>query len=210
MSGHMQRIGLMGGSFNPVHLGHLHLAREALRHGCADCVWLLPSGNPPHKHAGLANKMDRLRMTELAVEGETGITISREEIDREGVIYTVDTLRRLHETMPDTQFVYLIGADTLRVLHTWRSVDEVMKLCEFLAFMRPGEQQTQMDSLIARWQDRGAGMKLLHTYAPDISSTMIRERVRAGLSLCGLVPKAVEDYIRERGLYRAEGDDCEA
>lgn len=196
-----QRIGLMGGSLNPVHLGHLHMARQTLLSGRADRVLLLPSGNPPHKREGLAEKLDRLRMAELAIQGEKDMAVSRVEIDREGVIYTVDTLRSLHAAMPDAQFVYLIGADTLRVLHTWKSADEVARLCGFLVFMRPGEEAEEIRRLIAGWQARGAQMAPLETCMPDISSTQIRERAEKGLSLAGLVPPAVEAYIRERGLY---------
>lgn len=196
-----QRIGLMGGSLNPVHLGHLHMARQALACGRVDHVLFLPSGNPPHKREGLADKLDRLRMAELAVEGEKDMTVSREEIDREGVIYTVDTLRSLHASMPDTQFVYLIGADTLRVLHTWRRAAEVAGLCEFLVFMRPGEDAEEIRRFVEGWQARGAQMEILCARMPDISSTQIRERAGKGLSLANLVPPAVEAYIRERGLY---------
>ena len=117
----MQRIGLMGGSFNPVHLGHVNLARAALDAGSVDEVLFLPTGNPPHKRPeGLADKYDRLEMVRIAVEGEKGMGVCREEVDREGVIYTVDTLRILREKTPDCEFAYIIGADSLRQLHTWR------------------------------------------------------------------------------------------
>ncbi len=98
----------MGGSFNPVHCGHVYLARAAIESGAVDSVLFLPTGNPPHKHDGLADKYDRLRMVELAIENEQGMSVSREEIDRGGVIYTVDTLANLHAKMPDCELIYLI------------------------------------------------------------------------------------------------------
>ena len=100
----MQRIGLMGGSFNPIHCGHINLARAALDAGLVDRVLFLPSGNPPHKWAGLEDKLHRLNMVSLAIEGEAGMEICREEVDREGVIYTVDTLAILRGRMPDCRF----------------------------------------------------------------------------------------------------------
>ena len=96
----MRRIGLMGGSFNPIHLAHVALARAALDGGYVDEAWILPTGNPPHKREGLADKEDRYQMACLAVDGEMGMCVSREEIDREGTIYSVDTLTHLHQQMP--------------------------------------------------------------------------------------------------------------
>ena len=133
-----ERIGLMGGSFNPIHVGHVNMARAALDGGHVDRIIFLPSGNPPHKKAGLMDKEDRYAMTCLAIAGEERMSVSREEIDREGVIYTVDTLTSLKAKMPDAQLFYLIGADTVHQLHTWRRVNEVIQLCAFLVMMRPG------------------------------------------------------------------------
>ena len=106
----MPEIGLMGGSFNPIHRGHVALARAALNSGKVERVLFLPTGNPPHKREGLADKFDRLRMVELAVAHEAGMAVCREEIDRGGVIYTVDTLAALQSKMPDCSLTYLIGA----------------------------------------------------------------------------------------------------
>lgn len=197
----MPDIGLMGGSFNPVHCGHVYLARAALESGRVDSVLFLPTGNPPHKHDGLADKYDRLRMVELAVENELGMSVSREEIDRDGVIYTVDTLANLHEKMPDCTFTYLIGADTLRALGTWRQVERVIERCKFLVMMREGETPEDVVCLAGLWKERGADIAFLNARKMDISSTLIRERVKAGQSLTGLVPPAVEDYIHAHELY---------
>ena len=200
----MQKIGLMGGSFNPIHCGHLNLARAALARGGVSQVLFLPTGNPPHKRAGLADKMDRLAMVELAIDGEAGMGVCREEIDREGVIYTVDTLTILAEKHPDCRWVYLIGSDTLRQLHTWRRPEDVIRLCEFLVVMRPGETQEEVQALLAHWRAKGACVDVLPAVQMDISSTDVRERIRLGLPLERIVPQDVEAYIRMHGIYREE------
>lgn len=197
----MRRIGLMGGSFNPIHCGHVNLARAALESGKVDCVYFLPTGNPPHKHEGLADKLDRLAMVELAIQGEACMQACREEIDREGVIYTVDTLTQLSGRMPDAELVYLIGADTLCALHTWRRPYDVIALCSFLVLMRPGEADQDVQRALDHWSRMGAKIDFLRAREMDISSTQIRMRARQGLPLAGYVSEAVERYIHERGLY---------
>lgn len=201
----MRQIGLMGGSFNPIHLGHLNMGRAALESGVVEKVLFLPSGNPPHKRAGLEDKLHRLAMARLAVEGEAGMDICTEEIDREGVIYTVDTLMILHEKMPDCRFHYLIGADTLCVLHTWRRAEDVIRLCDFLVVMRPGEDEAQVMAAAQCWREMGARISFLSARMMDISSTQIRERLMNGQPLNDLVPAQVEAYIRENDLYQTHG-----
>lgn len=204
----MRHIGLMGGSFNPIHLGHLNMGRAALDSGLVEQVLYLPSGNPPHKRAGLEDKQHRLAMACLAVEHESGMDVCTEEIDREGVIYTVDTLTILHEKMPDCRFHYLIGADTLCVLHTWRRAQDVIKLCAFLVVMRPGEDEAQVMAAAERWRALGADISFLPARMMDISSTQIRQRLESGKTLEGLVPPAVEAYILEHELYRTHGEEA--
>ena len=200
----MPEIGLMGGSFNPIHCGHVALARAALESGRVERVLFLPTGNPPHKKEGLADKFDRLRMVELAVEHEAGMAVSREEIDRDGVIYTVDTLAALKRKMPDCTLTYLIGADTLRALGTWRRVETVIERCKFLVMMREGETREEVIRLAGLWTQRGAQIDFLDARKMDISSTQIREQIQKGLPFERLVPQAVADYIHEHGLYRAK------
>ena len=199
----MERIGLMGGSFNPIHIGHVNMARAALAGGHVDRVVFLPSGNPPHKRAGLMDKEDRYRMTCLAIAGEERMSVSREEIDREGVIYTVDTLTRLRERTPDAQFYYLIGADTVHQLHTWRRIDDLIGLCGFLVMMRPGEDEAATLDAMKAWHERGAQMTLMQGRLEDVSSSEIRALLAGGGGAKRLLPQAVEDYIREHQLYQA-------
>ncbi len=200
----MPEIGLMGGSFNPIHCGHVALARAALESGRVERVLFLPTGNPPHKKEGLADKFDRLRMVELAVEHEAGMAVCREEIDRDGVIYTVDTLAALKRKMPDCTLTYLIGADTLRALGTWRRVETVIERCKFLVMMREGETREEVVRLAGLWTQRGAQIDFLDARKMDISSTQIREQIQKGLPFERLVPQAVADYIHEHGLYGAK------
>ena len=200
----MPEIGLMGGSFNPIHCGHVALARAALESGRVERVLFLPTGNPPHKKEGLADKFDRLRMVELAVEHEAGMAVCREEIDRDGVIYTVDTLAALKRKMPDCTLTYLIGADTLRALGTWRRVETVIERCNFLVMMREGETREEVIRLAGLWTQKGAQIDFLDARKMDISSTQIREQIQKGLPFERLVPQAVADYIHEHGLYGAK------
>lgn len=200
----MPEIGLMGGSFNPIHCGHVALARAALESGRVERVLFLPTGNPPHKKEGLADKFDRLRMVELAVEHEAGMAVCREEIDRGGVIYTVDTLAALKRKMPDCTLTYLIGADTLRALGTWRRVETVIERCKFLVMMREGETREEVIRLAGLWTQRGAQIDFLDARKMDISSTQIREQIQKGLPFERFVPQAVADYIHEHGLYGAK------
>ena len=203
----MRRIGLMGGSFNPIHLAHVHLARQALAGGWADEVVFLPTGNPPHKRAGLADKEHRYAMTCLAIAGEENMRASRVEIDREGTIYTVDTLGILRAAQPDCEFVYLIGADTLFQLKTWRRIEEVITLCTFLVCMRPGEDEESTGREAQLWRERGARIELMNAEKMDISSTGVRERLASGLSTQGMLPPSVAQYIRDHALYSPDEQD---
>lgn len=199
----MRRIGLMGGSFNPIHLAHVNMARAALAGGHVDEVIFLPTGNPPHKRAGLEDKEHRYAMTCLAIEGEPNMRASRVEIDREGMIYTVDTVGILRETMPDCAFTYLIGADTVFQLHTWRRIEELITLCSFLVCMRPGEAEEATCLETQRWRDRGASIAFMDADLMEISSTEVRARIAQGQPTDDLLSTAVADYIVAHGLYRA-------
>lgn len=198
----MIRIGLMGGSFNPIHIGHVNMARLAISGGYVDRVVFLPSGNPPHKRAGLMDKEDRYAMTCLAIEEEENMSVSREEIDREGVIYTVDTLTRLRAQQPDAAFYYLIGADTVHQLHTWRRAHEVIRLCSFLVMMRPGEDEERTLRAMEEWNARGASLVAMRGEVLSVSSSEIRALLEAGQSADHLLPASVAAYIAGHQLYK--------
>jgi len=204
-----KRVGLLGGTFNPVHLGHLALAHEARRAFALDEVRLMPCGQPPHKRGDeLATVEDRWEMLKRAVAGEPGLTLSSVELDRAGITYTVDTLRRLQEAEPDTEWYFIIGADTLPELQTWREIDQLLPLCHFITMRRPGmpepDSLKQSIQLPDPWPERlMAG--LFEGRLLDIASRDIRARQKAGESIAGLVPEAVKSYISEHNVYN-EGD----
>ena len=193
------RIGIMGGTLDPVHNGHIAIAQIALSDCGLDRVMLLPAGDPPHKRRESA-KEDRLAMARLAAEGRERLFVSDMEILREGTTYTVDTLTALHEERPDVEWIYIIGADTLHVLDKWYRFDRVAGLCSFAAVGRPGcdSVQEDLEYLASRY---GAVIRLIDRSGPDISSTTIRDRVAEGKPVRDLVPGEVADYIRDHGLY---------
>ena len=195
----MERIGIMGGTLDPIHQGHLLMAKEALQDAQLDRVLILPTGNPPHKRAGLEDAEDRYEMTRLAVYGMPGFEASRMEIDREGIIYTVDTLTRLQKQMPDTEIDYIIGEDTLVDLPNWRKADKVFTMCRFLVCCRSSDGIADHPS-VTELQKRGATFAFLTLPPSEISSTSIRQKLLHGENVPELPPQ-VEEYIRLKGLY---------
>ena len=193
------RVGIMGGTLDPVHNGHLQVALAARKHLNLDRVMLLPAGDPPHK-ANPISKLDRLNMVRLATAEVEGIFPCSIEIFREGTTYTVDTLHQLHENNPGTEWFYLVGADTLEVLDTWRNFHEVARLCTFAVNGRADEDVNlaRMEELQEKY---GAKFIVMPFNGPDISSTGIRKRVTRGENIEDLVPTSVCNYIKDHGLY---------
>ena len=189
------RVGLMGGSFDPIHLGHIAIAGEARDALQLSHVLFLPSGRPPHKaHLG-ASPAQRLEMTRLAA--------SDVEVCRQGTIYTVDTLQILSSQHPEAAFYYIIGADTLLDLPNWRNTQKVCTLCRFIYLHRPGVADEAIGTALEDLRSRyGAQVHLVPASGPDISSTEIRRRVARGQSTEGLLPGAVRAYIDRENLYR--------
>ena len=191
----------MGGTLDPVHNGHIEVALAAKRLLKLDRVMLLPAGDPPHKaHPTL--KRDRLNMARIAAEGAEGLFVSDIEIAREGTTFTVDTLRELTQREPDTRWYYLIGADTLTVLDSWRHFEKVAGMCTFAVIGR-ADEPADMNRVHALEQQYGARFEVLPFNGPDISSTQIRDRVAKGEDISTLVPQGVADYIRAHLLYLA-------
>lgn len=194
-----ERIGIMGGSFNPIHERHLEMAACAKREQKLERVIFLPTGNPPHKRDGLEDAEDRFEMTRLAVLNKPGFTASRMEIDREGVIYTVDTLAKLQKQMPDTAFDYIIGEDTLLDLPNWRKPDKVFGMCRFLVCCRTTED-TAKQPIVKKLEKRGATFAFLKLGPSPVSSTGARKKLAEGEEPQELPPQVME-YIRLMGLY---------
>ncbi len=194
-----ERVGIMGGSFNPIHERHMEIAMCAMSEQKLDRVMFLPTGNPPHKREGLADAGHRFEMTRLCVTGIPGFTASRMEIDREGVIYTVDTLTRMHRQMPDAEFFYIIGEDTLMDLPNWRKPDKVFALCRFLVCRRSTES-LEANPVCAGLEARGAKFAFLSLPPRDVSATEIRKSIALG-GEPGTIRPQVMEYIRVMGLY---------
>jgi nicotinate-nucleotide adenylyltransferase len=187
----------MGGTFDPVHHGHL-VAAEEVRHALGlDRVLFVPAGDPWQKGGTTVSPAaDRLEMVRLATRDNAGFEVSRVDIDRGGPTYTIDTLRALAEQRPQTKLFFITGADAILEILTWKDPQDVLGLASFVAVTRPGHD-------LAGLQQLGIGerVRVIEIPALAISSTDIRRRVREGRPIHYLVPAPVEDYIRERGLY---------
>lgn len=193
------RIGIMGGTLDPVHNGHLQLAQAARELLHLDRIMLLPAGDPPHKHRTTL-KSDRMQMAQLAAASCEGVFACTLEINRNGTTYTVDTLHELREMNPNVHWYYIIGADTLDVLDTWRNFGEVAKLCTF-AVMGRADAPANPERAAQLSREYGAQFELLPFDGPQISSTDVRCQVAEGRSIAHLVPEAVNEYICKHGLY---------
>ena len=196
--------GLLGGTFNPVHFGHLALARAAREAFGLDEVWLIPCAVPPHKTTtGLAPDPDRLAMLRLASADDPHLRVLDIEMHLPPPSWTLRTLEALRAAHPDHAFAFIIGGDTLTQLHTWHEPLQVLERARFVTLARAGYGHPPADAirLPPPWPDR-----LLADYReaslPDVSSSGIRDRIRRGEPIDGLVPDAVIRYIEEKGLYR--------
>lgn len=202
------RIGILGGTFNPVHIGHLIVAEEVyFRHGLSR-VLFIPSGQPPHKDPDeLVAAHHRYRMVELAVKGNEHFEASDIEITREGKSYTVDTIEAILERYGmDSDPHLIIGMDTVHELPTWKDIQRLSTMCRIVAVNRPGSTFDNLDLLTpVLGKEKIEEMRRILVEIPPIgiSSTEIRKRLRDGLQIRYLVPREVELYIEEQGLYKS-------
>ncbi len=200
------RVGLYGGSFDPIHVGHLIAARAARERFELDRMILIPCAQPPHKPAGdLTDASHRLAMARLAVEDEPGLEVSDCEVGRAGPSYTIDTVEAFREQLgPTTTLVWLIGADTLGELASWHRVDELVDACQIVIAPRPGWESPDVTSLRGRLRDEQIERLrdgLIDTPRIDVSASDVRRRVARGLSIRWMVPGPVRQYIAQQGLY---------
>ena len=193
------RIGIMGGTLDPVHNGHLMIAKAVKDFLSLDRIMLLPAGDPPHKTTPTL-KTDRLNMARIAAEETDDIFVCGIEIFREGTTFTVDTLTELSEANPNTEWFYIIGADTLAVLDTWRNMKGVSEKCTFAVV---GRADDAPDESRAAYLAANYGSKFVFVpfNGPEISSTDIRGRAAMGEDVGDAVPMRVADYIRKNALY---------
>jgi nicotinate-nucleotide adenylyltransferase len=200
-----RRIGVLGGTFDPPHLGHLWLATLAAEALQLDRVLFMPAAQPPHKRRQeISGATDRLLMTRLAIADNRDFELSAIEMERPGPSYTVDSVEELQRQIGARTSLYLVmAADSLSQIETWREPDRLLSLVEWVVGPRPGVELPQRAALDRRFGEAAKRIHLLSGPSLDVSSSEIRARVAAGHTIRYLVPRAVEELIVERGLYRA-------
>jgi nicotinate-nucleotide adenylyltransferase len=198
----MAGVGVLGGTFDPPHIGHLVIAQEALSQLGLARVIFAPTRQPPHKPAnGISPIEDRLAMVRLAIAAHPEFSLSEVDVNRTGPTYTVDTMRLLHAQFPDTELYFIMGMDSLANILTWRSPDQLIRACRLAVFNRPGFS-VDLPALEARLPGLRERAVLLPAPALDIAASDLQRRVRAGQSIAHLVPEPVASYIAEHGLYQ--------
>ena len=204
LDGPRKRVGVLGGSFNPIHNGHIQMGLKArAEFGLTEVLYVV-AGDPPHKkQTELAPAKERFEMTELALSEIPGLWSSDVEMCRLGHTYTVDTMRILQSRSPEADFLFLIGEDTLFQLETWKDFGQLCRIMEFACFLRPGAYGRKAEEQVRLLGERYEAVIHLCAAVTEeaLSATRIRELVREGKSIRGLVPPAVEEYIHESGLY---------
>jgi len=194
------RIGVFGGTFDPIHVGHLAAARAAIECARLDRVVIVPTGQPPHRPAAAASAEDRLEMTRLASSEDEQLAVSDVELRRPGASFTSDTLRELRDLDPQAELFLILGWDAARLFRSWHEPDEVRNLARVVVMARPGISSPQREDL----SEAGLGggqVVICTTTTPDVSASSIRRDIREGRSITGKVPPAVERYIAARHLY---------
>jgi nicotinate-nucleotide adenylyltransferase len=199
------RIGIVGGTFDPIHLGHTALAEWAADCAGLDRVLLVPAGQPPHRGDATAPAADRLEMSRLAAAGHPRLEVSDVELRRDGPSYTVDTIRELARERPGAELYLVLGWDAARELRSWRDPDVVLRLAKLVIVSRPGFPEPTAEDV------RRAGIDLACVIlcgvgTPEVEATDIRRLLETGGSLDGMVDPAVEAYLRRKGLYGPQLD----
>lgn len=201
----MKKYGIFGGSFNPIHYGHLMICEYIKEEMGLDKVIFIPTGNPPHKDLEVSAE-DRYEMVRLAISPNPDFEISDIETTRDKMSYTVDTIRELKKIYREEKLYFLIGLDSLFQLKTWMKIGDLSQEIEFVVALRPGyldkdEINKEIDFLRENF---GTKINLIKTPLYEISSTDLRDRIREGKSLRYLIPKKVLDYIEESGFYKVD------
>ena len=188
-----RRIGLLGGTFNPIHLGHLALAEEARQLLCLAKVIFIPVHLPPHKKVGaLTPAQERYHMISLAIKSNPFFEVSNIELKRGGISYSVETVQELKFRFPHTNLYFIVGSDFLKEFSVRKDIDRLSKICKFAIAQRPGHTFKKIPK----------NMQMIKVSALDISSTDIRKRIKARRSIRYLVPEGVRKYILKKKLYR--------
>ena len=197
------KIGIMGGTFDPIHQGHLAMAEFIRDKYELDKIIFIPSGNPPHKRNKTTNKFDRYNMCLLATESNEEFAVLDIEINREKNTYTSDTLEELSTMYPNSKIYFITGADAICEIESWKDVEKNFKLATFIATTRPGISEDKSNQKISELiRKYNAEILKVHTPSLDISSTYVRERVCMEKTIKYIVPKEVEEYIYDKHLYK--------
>ncbi|MBI1870263.1 MAG: nicotinate-nucleotide adenylyltransferase [Chlamydiae bacterium] len=199
------RIGLFGGTFDPIHMGHLVLAEQVREEMRLDKIIFIPSAHPPHKkNETLSLASRRLKMVELAIQGNSGFEVSRIELDRKAPSYSLDTVKAFKKKYPKDSLFFILGSDSLFGMYHWYRVEELIQLCHFVIVPRPGFSLEDVKNVSLHLSQRG--FKKVTRYfvrMPEIgiSSTEVRKKVAGGLSVRYLVPEKVFKFIQRKKLY---------
>ncbi|GAK04145.1 LOW QUALITY PROTEIN: nicotinate-nucleotide adenylyltransferase [Geomicrobium sp. JCM 19037] len=195
----MRKIGIFGGTFDPVHIAHLILAEQALNECSLDEVWFMPANIPPHKkHEGMADGKDRAHMVELAIQHHPQFKLLRLELARTGPSYTVDTIEHLLQIYPNEQFYFIIGGDMVKSLERWHQIDRLRDMVRFIVTDRP-------DYSLEKGEHISETMLYIHVPNCPISSSDIRSRIKKQQSIRFLIPEEVRSYVEENHLYENDG-----
>ena len=200
----MSKIGIMGGTFDPPHCGHLNIAEIVYNNTDADKIMFLPSGTPAYKlseHA-VSSKEDRLNMLNLLIDGLDWCFISELECEREGNTYTSDTLEYLKENDPENEYFLIIGSDSLRNFKTWHCPEVISRLAQIVVYLRGDDSLDRMKKIASKYNSEfGTIITFVEGPIYNISSTQIRNAVKSGGELVEFLPEKIAKYIKEHGLY---------
>lgn len=203
------KIGIMGGTFDPIHIGHLLLGQFAYEDFGLDEIWYLPNGNPPHKQTaeGKQALADRIEMVRLAIQDKPYFKLCLHEAKETEHSYTYKTMRELNKLYPEHQFYFILGADSLFQIEKWKYFREIFPTCTILAAMRDDKNVEEMLQQMTYLKEQyHADIELLRAPLLEISSTTIRSRAFRNLSVCYMVPDSVAEYIRKNQLYQKAAD----
>lgn len=196
----MKKIGILGGTFDPIHNGHLFLAQLVLEEFKLDEIVFLPLYSPPHKCTPMASPELRLKLIEKAIEGKKGFNVSDMELKRKGVTYTIDTLRELHEK-ETAEYFFIVGSDTLPEMENWKEAEQIFKLCTIICILRPRAKEIQR--VLQDYENKfGAKILTLEVVGKDISSTEVRLKIQKREEFSECVPKEIYNDIIEN--YKGE------
>ncbi len=197
------QIGVIGGTFDPIHNGHLLLAENARKAFNLDKIIFMPAGIPPHKRdKHVSSNTHRYNMTLLAINSNKHFFLSDMELKKEGVSFTIDTIKHLKSIYEDKEIYFILGSDSLFQIDTWKDYKELLTLCHFIVAARPDYQNERLKNTVDNLNRLyNSSIHIVEGPVLDISSSEIRDRVRKGMSISYLVPKPVEEYIYKHGLY---------